>query len=60
MDSSTPGKFLAAYFISLVSSLVKVRKSKKVKSGSVKYKNSRYLLRKGPLIVYRDETKDVK
>jgi large subunit ribosomal protein L4e len=40
--------------------LSKVRKSKKVRTGAGKYRNSRYVLRKGPLIVYGDETKDVK
>jgi len=40
--------------------LAKVRKSKKVRTGAGKYRNSRYVLRKGPLIVYGDETKEIK
>ncbi len=40
--------------------LTKVRRSKKVRTGAGKYRNSRYVLRKGPLIVYGDETKEVK
>jgi large subunit ribosomal protein L4e len=40
--------------------LVKVNKSKKIRSGKGKYRNSRYVMRKGPLIVYSDKSKDVK
>merc|ERR1719231_1965975 len=40
--------------------LVKVKKSKKIRSGKGKYRNSRYVMRKGPLIIYSDSTKDVK
>jgi large subunit ribosomal protein L4e len=32
--------------------LNKVRKSKKIRTGQGKYRNSRYVMRKGPLIVY--------
>ena len=40
--------------------LLKVRKSKKVRSGTGKYRNSRYVMRKGPLIIYGDESEGVK
>jgi len=40
--------------------LEKVLRSKKVRSGVGKYRNSRYLMRKGPLIVYGDESAAVK
>uniref|UniRef100_A0A7S3CHR3 Large ribosomal subunit protein uL4 C-terminal domain-containing protein n=1 Tax=Strombidium rassoulzadegani TaxID=1082188 RepID=A0A7S3CHR3_9SPIT len=40
--------------------LQKVRKSKKVRSGTGKYRNSRYVMRKGPLIIYGDESEGVK
>ena len=36
--------------------LEKVLRSKKVRSGVGKYRNSRYVMRKGPLIVYGDES----
>jgi len=40
--------------------LMKVNKSKKIRSGKGKYRNSRYVMRKGPLIIYSDASKDVK
>lgn len=40
--------------------LLKVKKSKKTRSGKGKYRNSRYVMRKGPLIIYSEETKDIK
>lgn len=40
--------------------LVKVNRSKKIRSGKGKYRNSRYVMRKGPLIVYSDKSKEVK
>merc|ERR1712046_368723 len=40
--------------------LVKVNKSKKTRSGKGKYRNSRYVMRKGPLVVYSEESKDIK
>jgi len=40
--------------------LEKVLRSKKVRSGVGKYRNSRYVMRKGPLIVYGEESKAVK
>ena len=40
--------------------LSKVRKSKKVKTGTGKYRNSRYVMRKGPLIIYDNEEDGVK
>jgi len=40
--------------------LQKVRKSKHVRAGQGKYRNSKYVMRKGPLIVFDDESKGVK
>jgi len=40
--------------------LAKVRASKKIRSGTGKYRNSRYVMRKGPLIIYGDESAEVK
>lgn len=40
--------------------LVKVNKSKKIRTGKGKYRNSRYVMRKGPLIVYSEKSKNVK
>jgi len=40
--------------------LMKVIKSKKTRSGKGKYRHSRYVMRKGPLIVYSEGSKDVK
>jgi large subunit ribosomal protein L4e len=40
--------------------LSKVRKSKKIKTGTGKYRNSRYVMRKGPLIIYDNEEDGVK
>jgi large subunit ribosomal protein L4e len=40
--------------------LAKVRRSKKVKTGTGKYRNSRYVMRKGPLIIYDNEEDGVK
>lgn len=40
--------------------LAKVRRSKKIRAGVGKYRNSRYVMKKGPLVIYGDESKDVK
>merc|ERR1719329_392476 len=40
--------------------LAKVRRSKQIRQGTGKYRNSRYVMRKGPLIVYGDESADLK
>jgi len=40
--------------------LAKVRKSKQVRTGKGKYRNSRYVMRKGPLIIYGDDSSTVK
>ena len=40
--------------------LSKVRRSKKLRSGTGKYRNSRYVMRKGPLIIYSKESEAVK
>merc|ERR1712224_94552 len=38
--------------------LLKVKKSKKIRSGVGKYRNSRYVMKKGPLIIYSDSSSD--
>jgi len=40
--------------------LAKVRKSKQIRQGTGKYRNSRYVMRKGPLIVYGDDSAELK
>jgi large subunit ribosomal protein L4e len=40
--------------------LRKIRRSRKVRSGKGKLRNSRYVMRKGPLLVYGDENIFVK
>ena len=40
--------------------LAKVRNSRKIRSGTGKYRNSRYVMRKGPLLVYGNESAGVK
>jgi len=40
--------------------LAKVRKSRALRAGRGKYRNSRYTLRKGPLVIYGDDSTGVK
>merc|ERR1712078_78508 len=40
--------------------LAKVRKSKQIRQGTGKYRNSRYVMRKGPLLVYGDDSTNIK
>jgi large subunit ribosomal protein L4e len=40
--------------------LAKVRQSKQIRHGTGKYRNSRYVMRKGPLIVYGDDSGNIK
>lgn len=40
--------------------LAKVRKSRKVRSGKGKYRNSKYVMRKGPLIIHEDDEGEVR
>lgn len=42
------------------SDLQRVKSSKRSRAGQGKYRNSRYIMRKGPLIIYGDENKNVK
>jgi large subunit ribosomal protein L4e len=46
--------------VGVTEELTKVKRSKKIRSGKGKYRNSRYVMRKGPLIIYSDDTKGVK
>jgi large subunit ribosomal protein L4e len=40
--------------------LAKVRRSRQIRSGQGKYRNSRYVMRKGPLIIYGDKSAQVR
>merc|ERR1712159_39257 len=40
--------------------LAKVRRSKQIRQGTGKYRNSRYVMRKGPLIIYGDNSSNVR
>jgi len=40
--------------------LAKVRRSKQTRQGTGKYRNSRYVMRKGPLIIYGDASENVR
>lgn len=40
--------------------LAKVRNSRSLRSGQGKYRNSKYVMRKGPLVIYGDASADVK
>jgi large subunit ribosomal protein L4e len=40
--------------------LAKVRSSRALRSGQGKYRNSKYVMRKGPLVIYGDASADVK
>jgi len=60
-DSLTTKQLLASLMsFGVGDDLLKVRKSKNTRAGKGKYRNSRYVMRKGPLIVYNDETSGVK
>jgi len=58
---TTTGSLLGALqTMGVTDELVKVKKSKKIRSGVGKYRNSRYVMNKGPLIIYSEATKDIK
>jgi len=60
-NDTTTSKLLAALTtLGVGDELLKVKKSKKTRSGKGKYRNSRYVMRKGPLIIYSDSNKDIK
>jgi len=40
--------------------LAKVRKSRKIRAGHGKYRNSKYVMRKGPLLIHEDDEGDVR
>ena len=40
--------------------LAKVRRSRKIRTGQGKYRNSRYVMRKGPLVIYGDGSEGLK
>jgi len=58
---TTTAKLLASLnALGVADELLKVKKSKATRAGKGKYRNSRYVMRKGPLLIYSDATKDVK
>jgi large subunit ribosomal protein L4e len=59
-DSTTSKLLTTLTKFGVTDELVKVRKSKKIRTGKGKYRNSRYVMRKGPLIIYSEASKDVK
>ena len=46
--------------LGLKDDIAKVRKSRKIRTGQGKYRNSRYVMRKGPLVVYGDDADNLK
>jgi len=61
MTGTTTKSLLATLSsLGLGDDLSKVRSSKKLRSGTGKYRNSRYVMRKGPLVVYSKESEAVK
>jgi large subunit ribosomal protein L4e len=40
--------------------LAKVRRSKQIRQGTGKYRNSRYVMRKGPLVIYGDKSENLR
>jgi large subunit ribosomal protein L4e len=53
-ESTTSTLLSTLHKFGVADDLVKVKKSKKIRSGKGKYRNSRYVMRKGPLIIYSD------
>ena len=58
--STTKSLLSTLVSLGLGDDLHKVRRSKQLRSGTGKYRNSRYVMRKGPLIVYTKESEAVK
>ena len=59
-DSTTSKLLTSLTKFGVGDELLKVKKSKKTRSGKGKYRNSRYVMRKGPLIIYSEASKSVK
>jgi len=59
-NDKTPTLLTALTKLGVTDELTKVKRSKKIRSGKGKYRNSRYVMRKGPLIIYSDASKNVK
>jgi large subunit ribosomal protein L4e len=59
-QSTTKSLIATLNNLGLGDDLAKVRRSKQLRSGTGKYRNSRYVLRKGPLIIYSKESEAVR
>jgi large subunit ribosomal protein L4e len=59
-DTTTSKLLTTLTTLGCAAELAKVSKSKKIRSGKGKYRNSRYVMRKGPLIIYSEASKNVK
>merc|ERR1711912_211248 len=57
--SKTSGLLETLEKFGVADELLKVKKSKATRAGKGKYRNSRYVLRKGPLVIYNDEDEDL-
>merc|ERR1712113_239836 len=60
MGGTTKGLLASLNNIGAMDDLTRVRKSKRTRAGIGKMKNTRFTLRKGPLVIYGDETPMVK
>jgi large subunit ribosomal protein L4e len=59
-DTSTSKLLASLTSLGVADELFKVKKSKATRAGKGKYRNSRYVMKKGPLIIYSDASKDIK
>jgi len=59
-DTSTSKLLASLTSLGVADELLKVKKSKATRAGKGKYRNSRYVMKKGPLIIYSDASKDIK
>merc|ERR1711935_1252481 len=57
---NTKSLLTALNAVGLGDDLTKVRTHKSLRSGAGKYRNSKYVLRKGPLLVYGDDSAEIK
>merc|ERR1711935_784863 len=57
---NTKSLLTALNAVGLGDDLTKVRTHKSLRSGAGKYRNSKYVLRKGPLLVYGDDSANIK
>jgi large subunit ribosomal protein L4e len=57
---NTKGLLASLNRLGCADDLAKVRRSRQIRSGQGKYRNSRYVMRKGPLIIYGDKSAALK